>query len=167
MSHSSAMFSFRYVAPEILAEIGYGVEVDCWATGIILYILLCGYPPFKTADRNQEELFQLIQRGKFSYESDHWNTISASMEFRRFFSRVCSRVESLSLIILAAKSLIDQLLVVDRYKRIRAEDILLHPWILTVGQTKSIRQMEEMKSTLRMTYEGKMKEYAMENLTSS
>lgn len=54
------------------------MEVDCWATGIILYILLCGYPPFKTADRNQEELFQLIQRGKFSYETDHWNTISAS-----------------------------------------------------------------------------------------
>ena len=67
-----------YVAPEILAETGYGMEVDCWATGIILYILLCGYPPFKTTDRNQDELFQLIQRGKFTYDSEHWNSISSS-----------------------------------------------------------------------------------------
>jgi serine/threonine protein kinase len=34
-----------YVAPEILAEIGYGLEVDMWACGIITYILLCGFPP--------------------------------------------------------------------------------------------------------------------------
>jgi doublecortin-like kinase 3 len=62
----------------LLVHLGYGIEVDCWATGIILYILLCGYPPFKTADRNQEELFQMIQRGKFNYDADYWNTISAS-----------------------------------------------------------------------------------------
>ncbi len=57
--------------------LGYGVEVDCWATGIILFILLCGYPPFKAPDRNQEELFQMIQRGKYNYESEYWNSISA------------------------------------------------------------------------------------------
>jgi serine/threonine protein kinase len=94
------LFFGRYVAPEILAEIGknstglrmrttprddvnclgYSIEVDCWATGIILYILLCGYPPFKTADRNQEELFQLIQRGKFIYEPEYWSSISSSMK---------------------------------------------------------------------------------------
>jgi doublecortin-like kinase 3 len=54
------------------------MEVDCWATGIILYILLCGYPPFKSADRNQEALFQLIQRGKFVYDTEYWSSISAS-----------------------------------------------------------------------------------------
>ena len=92
---------YRYVAPEILAEIGmsdpwltgidwkasfvlgYGVEVDCWATGIILYILLCGYPPFKATDRSQEELFQLIQRGKFIYEPEYWSSISSSTFFCR------------------------------------------------------------------------------------
>jgi serine/threonine protein kinase len=57
---------------------GYGCEVDCWATGIILYILLCGYPPFKTADRNQEELFQMIQRGKFIFDPEYWSSISTS-----------------------------------------------------------------------------------------
>jgi doublecortin-like kinase 3 len=62
----------------LLFKLGYGFEVDCWATGIILYILLCGYPPFKTVDRNQEALFQLIQRGKFVYDVEYWSSISAS-----------------------------------------------------------------------------------------
>lgn len=130
----------RYVAPEILAEIGYGLEVDCWATGIILYILLCGYPPFKTADRNQEELFQMIQRGKFTYDSEHWGSVSSS-----------------------AKDLIDHLLVVDRSKRMDAKEILLHPWILSVGQSRSVRHLEEMKVALRTKYDGKVHEYANEN----
>ncbi|CAF2603494.1 unnamed protein product [Rotaria sp. Silwood2] len=129
-----------YVAPEILAETGYGIEVDCWATGIILYILLCGYPPFKTVDRNQDELFQMIQRGKFTYDSEYWDSISSS-----------------------AKDLIDHLLIVDQQKRIRADEILLHPWIMSTGHTKPMGNTEELKSILRLKYEAKIKEYAIEN----
>lgn len=133
-----------YVAPEILAESGYGLEVDCWATGVILYILLCGYPPFKTSDRNQEELFQMIQRGKYNYDCEHWTSVSSN-----------------------AKDLIDHLLVVDRQKRMRADEILLHPWILTVGQSKSIRHIEELKTTIRAKYDMKIQDYANENTSTN
>ena len=62
-----------------------------------------------------------------------------------------------------AKDLIDQLLVVDRHKRMRADDILLHPWIMTLAQTKSIRNVDDFRTILRAKYEAKVKDYALEN----
>jgi doublecortin-like kinase 3 len=144
--------------------LGYSFEVDCWATGIILYILLCGYPPFKTADRNQEALFQLIQRGKFVYDVEYWSAVSASKIVKIFQFSIEPLFVFFSLsLILDAKNLIDHLLVVDRHKRMRADEILLHPWIMSIGQSKTIRNMEEYKTTLRLKYETKIKEYAAES----
>ena len=54
-----------YVAPEILAETGYGVKVDVWATGVIMYILLVGFPPFSSRTNNQEELFDQVSSKSF------------------------------------------------------------------------------------------------------
>uniref|UniRef100_A0A4W4EUX5 Doublecortin-like kinase 3 n=1 Tax=Electrophorus electricus TaxID=8005 RepID=A0A4W4EUX5_ELEEL len=65
-----------YVAPEILAETGYGVEVDVWAMGVILFVLLSGFPPFRSPDRNQEELFRLIQKGEVHFLSPYWDHVS-------------------------------------------------------------------------------------------
>jgi serine/threonine protein kinase len=67
------------------------------------------------------------------------------------------------LIILDAKNLIDHLLVVDRNKRMTADEILLHPWIMSLGQSKTIRNMDELKANLRLKYETKIKEYAVES----
>jgi serine/threonine protein kinase len=64
---------------------------------------------------------------------------------------------------LDAKNLIDHLLVVDRHKRMRAEEILLHPWIMSIGQSKPIRNSEDVKTILRLKYEIKVKEYTAEN----
>ncbi len=47
-----------------------------WATGVICYILLCGFPPFRSLDRDQEELFEIIQSGEFVYLSPYWDNIS-------------------------------------------------------------------------------------------
>lgn len=55
---------------------GYGLEVDNWAIGVITYILLCGFPPFRSTKRDQNELFDIILRGEFEFISPYWDDIS-------------------------------------------------------------------------------------------
>ncbi|KAF7664900.1 hypothetical protein LDENG_00160760 [Lucifuga dentata] len=95
-----------YVAPEILAETGYGIGVDVWALGVILYILLCGFPPFRSRDRDQEELFQLIKQAQLHFLSPYWDPISED-----------------------ARGLVRALLQPDPTVRLSAEQTLLHPWV--------------------------------------
>lgn len=56
--------------------LGYGVGVDVWAMGVILFVLLSGFPPFRSPDRNQEELFRLIQKGEVHFLSPYWDNVS-------------------------------------------------------------------------------------------
>eukprot|EP00096_Caligus_rogercresseyi_P009150 TRINITY_DN3055_c1_g1_i1.p1 TRINITY_DN3055_c1_g1~~TRINITY_DN3055_c1_g1_i1.p1 ORF type:complete len:660 (-),score=257.16 TRINITY_DN3055_c1_g1_i1:330-2309(-) len=95
-----------YVAPEILAETGYGVKVDIWATGVIMYILLCGFPPFSSRTNNQEEVFDQILSGLFEFNAPDWNDIS-----------------------FPAKELISWMLQVDPLQRYSAYEILDHRWM--------------------------------------
>ncbi|XP_040887563.1 serine/threonine-protein kinase DCLK2-like [Toxotes jaculatrix] len=95
-----------YVAPEIIAETGYGLKVDIWAAGVITYILLCGFPPFRSENNVQEELFDQILRGKLEFPSPDWDSIS-----------------------LPAKMLISQMLQVNVDARFTAEEVLSHPWV--------------------------------------
>ncbi len=59
------------------ANLGYGVEVDVWSLGVIMHIMLVGYAPFRSSDR--DELFQLIQDGGFSFELPGWSKISQGL----------------------------------------------------------------------------------------
>ncbi|XP_068443638.1 serine/threonine-protein kinase DCLK2-like [Clinocottus analis] len=95
-----------YVAPEIIGESGYGLKVDIWAAGVITYILLCGFPPFRSENNVQEELFDQILRGKLEFPSPDWDAIS-----------------------LPAKMLISQMLQVNVDTRFTAEEVLSHPWV--------------------------------------
>ncbi|KAM5232389.1 serine/threonine-protein kinase DCLK3 isoform 1-T1 [Hipposideros larvatus] len=110
-----------YVAPEILSEKGYGLEVDMWAAGVILYILLCGFPPFRSPERDQEELFNIIQLGHFEFLAPYWDNISD-----------------------AAKDLVSRLLVVDPKQRYTAHQVLQHPWIETAGKTSTVNLQKEV-----------------------
>ncbi|XP_023368113.1 serine/threonine-protein kinase DCLK3 [Otolemur garnettii] len=110
-----------YVAPEILSEKGYGLEVDMWAAGVILYILLCGFPPFRSPERDQDELFNIIQLGHFEFLPPYWDNISD-----------------------AAKDLVSRLLVVDPKKRYTAHQVLQHPWIETGGKTSMVNLQKEV-----------------------
>jgi len=94
----------QYVAPEVLKGEMYGCEVDCWSLGVILYILLCGYPPFY-ADTHPR-LYQIIQSGKYSFDEEDWGEISAE-----------------------AKDFIDKLLTMNPSKRLTAKEAKRHKWV--------------------------------------
>ena len=53
----------------------YGCEVDMWSLGVIMFILLCGYPPFH--DSNQMRLFKKIRSGSFRFDSPYWDGVSS------------------------------------------------------------------------------------------
>ncbi|XP_022054361.2 serine/threonine-protein kinase DCLK2 isoform X2 [Acanthochromis polyacanthus] len=117
-----------YVAPEILCETGYGVAVDVWALGVILYILLCGFPPFRSQDRDQEELFKLIKQAQLHFPSPYWDPISQE-----------------------ARCLIRALLQTDPTVRLTAEQTLHHPWVKTMASM--CRQRALTDKTQRNTAE--------------
>lgn len=94
----------NYVAPEILLQKGYGKEVDVWSLGVIVFIILCGYPPFY--DESDAQLFELIMKGKFDFDARYWSEVSPE-----------------------AKSLIRNMLIVDPAKRLSIDQVLEHPWI--------------------------------------
>ncbi|KAK2166677.1 hypothetical protein NP493_1310g00030 [Ridgeia piscesae] len=130
-----------YVAPEILSEIGelsivcYGLEVDTWALGVITYILLCGFPPFRSPDRNQTELFEFIKAGVYEFLSPYWDNTSRG-----------------------AKDLIKKLLVVSKKQRYTAIDVLCHPWVITEAETMAPSgRLDDHRKNLRndLTQEAK------------
>jgi calcium/calmodulin-dependent protein kinase I len=95
-----------YIAPEILLNKLHGTQVDMWSLGVILYILLGGYPPFH--DEDQNELFKRIKAGVYEFHEEYWAEVSAE-----------------------AKDLIAKLLVVNPLERLTAEQALAHPWLTT------------------------------------
>uniref|UniRef100_A0A3P8UPQ1 Serine/threonine-protein kinase DCLK2 n=1 Tax=Cynoglossus semilaevis TaxID=244447 RepID=A0A3P8UPQ1_CYNSE len=108
-----------YVAPEIIAESGYGLKVDIWAAGVITYILLCGFPPFRSDSNLQEDLFDQILEGRLDFPSPYWDNITDS-----------------------AKELIGKMLQVDTEARYTAEDVLTHPWVTDEVVTENNMKME-------------------------
>jgi len=94
-----------YVAPEILESKGYSSAVDMWSAGVIMYILLCGYPPFYSD--NDAELFESIMQAKYQFHSPYWDHISDE-----------------------AKNLIRSLLVPNPEKRLTADQALAVTWFM-------------------------------------
>eukprot|EP00079_Xenopus_tropicalis_P036697 XP_017950468.1 PREDICTED: serine/threonine-protein kinase DCLK3 [Xenopus tropicalis] len=126
-----------YVAPEILSEKGYGLKVDMWATGVILYILLCGFPPFRSPDRNQEELFQIIQSGEYEFLPPYWDHISEEV-----------------------KDLISKLLVLNPEIRYSAKCVLQHSWVTSRGQTNSRNLQREVTVNIERHFRNRQKKEA-------
>jgi|EP00945_MAST-04E_sp_MAST-4E-sp1_P005636 serine/threonine protein kinase len=104
-----------YVAPEVIASVPqYTTKVDMWAVGVILYILLCGFPPFFSEENNMGDLFRCIRSGYYTFPTPFWDNVSEG-----------------------AKDLISKLLEVNVEKRYSALQVLEHPWVSGVTDGSS------------------------------
>lgn len=124
----TAWFGFAgtpgYLSPEVLKKEPYGKPVDIWACGVILYILLVGYPPFW--DEDQHRLYSQIKSGAYDYPSPEWDTVTAE-----------------------AKNLINSMLTVNPAKRINASEALKHPWICNREKFASVVHRQETVDCLK------------------
>lgn len=91
-----------YIAPEVVHQ-NYNSKCDIWSCGVILYILLCGKPPFDGA--NDEQILKAVSMGKVSYRDEVWKKVSKE-----------------------GRDLLSKLLEMDYKKRISAVECLGHPW---------------------------------------
>lgn len=89
-----------------------GKSVDMWSFGVILYILLGGYPPFY--DKSNQMLYRKIMKGAYQFHTEYWSEVSEE-----------------------AKDLIRKLLVLDPKARLTVDQALSHPWI---QQTEDLSQ---------------------------
>jgi len=105
-----------YVAPEIVIQNGYGVKVDVWAVGVIAYILLCGFPPFRSTNDSQEELFDAILACDLVFPTQHWSHVTE---------------ESIAFI--------KRALTLDPDERFSANEMLAHTWLEEAEQQQELR----------------------------
>uniref|UniRef100_A0A8C2V728 calcium/calmodulin-dependent protein kinase n=1 Tax=Chinchilla lanigera TaxID=34839 RepID=A0A8C2V728_CHILA len=118
-----------YLSPEVLRKEAYGKPVDIWACaggilGVILYILLVGYPPFW--DEDQHKLYQQIKAGAYDFPSPEWDTVTPE-----------------------AKNLINQMLTINPAKRITAHEALKHPWVCQRSTVASMMHRQETVECLK------------------
>merc|ERR1711931_235951 len=128
--------SAEFMAPEIVEafiednerDLKYDKRCDLWSLGVMLYILLCGYPPFsghcgadcgwnqgQSCDDCQANLFNNIQEGRFEFHATEWKHISKG-----------------------AKDLISGLLIKDARRRLSAGDVLQHPWLSNTADSRDV-----------------------------
>lgn len=117
-----------YIAPEVIKN-NYNEKCDCWSLGVIMYILLCGSPPF--SDDNDDVIFKKIVIGKYSMHQPVWKVISQQ-----------------------AKDLIKRLLTYDFNQRPSAASILNEdPWILSFLKVNSENKAKEDEVKMKSMFQ--------------
>ncbi|XVF29275.1 hypothetical protein REPUB_Repub15cG0106800 [Reevesia pubescens] len=112
-----------YMAPEVLRR-NYGKEIDIWSIGVILYILLCGVPPF-WAD-TEEGIAHAIIKGKIDFERDPWPKVSGE-----------------------AKDIVKSMLDPNPHSRMAVHEVLEHPWIQNVEHAPNVNLGENVRTKIK------------------
>eukprot|EP00252_Welwitschia_mirabilis_P001502 TRINITY_DN11361_c0_g3_i2.p1 TRINITY_DN11361_c0_g3~~TRINITY_DN11361_c0_g3_i2.p1 ORF type:complete len:535 (-),score=109.49 TRINITY_DN11361_c0_g3_i2:146-1750(-) len=112
-----------YMAPEVLRR-NYGPEVDVWSAGVILYILLCGVPPFWA--ETEQGVAQAILQSRIDFKREPWPRISEQ-----------------------AKSLVKQMLDPDPQRRPTAQQVLEHPWLQNAKKAPNVSLGETVIARLK------------------
>ncbi|KAI5658094.1 hypothetical protein M9H77_26887 [Catharanthus roseus] len=112
-----------YMAPEVLRR-NYGPEVDVWSAGVILYILLCGVPPFWA--ETEEGIAHAIVRGELDFRREPWPNVSED-----------------------AKDLVRGMLEQNPYSRLTVEEVLDHPWIQNADTVPTIPLGERVRTKIK------------------
>ncbi|WMV44901.1 hypothetical protein MTR67_038286 [Solanum verrucosum] len=112
-----------YMAPEVLKR-NYGPEIDIWSAGVILYILLCGVPPFWA--ESEQGVAQAILRGAIDFKREPWPSISEG-----------------------AKNLVRQMLEADPKLRLTAKQVLEHPWLQNAKKAPNVPLGDVVRSRLK------------------
>ncbi|CDW72438.1 protein kinase domain containing protein [Stylonychia lemnae] len=132
-----------YVAPEVLKG-NYDFSCDVWSLGVILYIMLCGYPPFE--GDNNKEIFRRVLQQKLEFDPDEWSEVS-----------------------MEAKDLLEKMLQKEPAKRISAIDALKHPWFAISHSDKAnldkriFQRLKDFKAPQRFQVEALM--FLVNNIT--
>lgn len=121
-----------YIAPEVCSLMGipkkerkqYTEKCDIWSAGVIVFILLAGYPPFY--DDNQKKLFSKIKKGKFEFHEQYWSNTSDE-----------------------AKDLISRMLTVNPDLRPTAAQLLDHPWLQSSSEVLAAKQLNSTRGELK------------------
>eukprot|EP00939_MAST-03C_sp_MAST-3C-sp1_P000179 g179.t1 len=148
-SMKSVVGTAYYIAPEVLEmrqygkKKGYDRECDLWGLGVILYMMLCGRPPFDSDTGNDEDIFDRVMKGKFSMKGEDWKDVSDE-----------------------CKDLVRKLLTKDPKKRITASQAIKHPWVAAKAEiTFSPRKLNTkawIGNVQKFTGFGKLKQAAIE-----
>lgn len=106
-----------YISPEVLTG-NYDISCDMWSAGCILYILLCGYPPFYGDD--DQEILRMVKKGDFDFDGEEWEDVSND-----------------------AKDLIKKLICKPE-RRLTASEALQHNWIRTLAKNRKVERLAKM-----------------------
>eukprot|EP00345_Euplotes_harpa_P009424 CAMPEP_0168342904 /NCGR_PEP_ID=MMETSP0213-20121227/15707_1 /TAXON_ID=151035 /ORGANISM="Euplotes harpa, Strain FSP1.4" /LENGTH=313 /DNA_ID=CAMNT_0008349961 /DNA_START=560 /DNA_END=1502 /DNA_ORIENTATION=+ len=103
-----------YIAPDVLNK-SYNEKCDIWSLGVILYILLVGYPPFNGSD--DKKIIEAVKKGKYTLDEPEWDDVSEE-----------------------AVDLVKKCLTYDMDKRISASEALEHPWFKKFAKADKVKK---------------------------